>query len=124
MTRTLTRTLLATAALALTAGARAADAPRVVEITAKRFAFDPPEVHLRKGEAATLRITSRDVTHGLFLRPLGIDATIAPGKTTDVAVTPGEVGRFNAICDHFCGSGHGNMHLTIVVDDEPREASR
>jgi cytochrome c oxidase subunit II len=124
MTRTLTRTLLATAALALTARARAADGPRVVEITAKRFAFDPPEVHLRKGEAATLRITSRDVTHGLFLRPLGIDATIAPGKTTDVAVTPGEAGRFNAICDHFCGSGHGNMHLTIVVDDEPREASR
>ncbi|MFL5273206.1 MAG: cupredoxin domain-containing protein [Anaeromyxobacteraceae bacterium] len=124
MTHALTKAAFAAAVLAFAAGGRAADAPRVVEITAKRFAFDPAEIHLRKGEAATLRITSRDVTHGLFLRPLGIDATIAPGKVTEVAFTPGEAGRFNAICDHFCGSGHGNMHLTIVVEDAPKEASR
>jgi cytochrome c oxidase subunit II len=124
MTSTLLSTALLSAALLAGGRASAADAPRVVEITARRFAFDPPEVHLRRGEAATLRITSRDVTHGLFLRPLGIDATISPGKVTDVTVTPAEAGRFSAICDHFCGSGHGNMHLTVVVDDEPKEASR
>jgi len=122
MTRT--RTIAAVLSLVAAAPAAAAEAPRVVEITAKRFTFEPAEVHLRRGEPATLRITSRDVTHGLFLRPLGIDATIRPGQPTEVTVTPKEAGRFNAICDHFCGSGHGNMHLTIVVEDAPREASR
>jgi cytochrome c oxidase subunit II len=124
MTTTHFRTALAAAALLAAGSASAGDPAPVVEISAKRFTFDPSEVHLRRGETATLRITSRDVTHGLFLQPLGIDATIAAGKATEVTVTPMEVGRFNAICDHFCGSGHGNMHLTIVVEDAPKEASR
>jgi len=98
---------------------------RVVEITAKRFAFEPAEIHLARGEPVTLRVTSRDVTHGLFLKPLGIDLDIAPGKTSEVTVTPSAAGRFTAICDHFCGSGHGNMHLTVVVDEPgAKEASR
>jgi cytochrome c oxidase subunit 2 len=116
---------LAALALLLPGAALAAPAGRVVEVTAKRFAFDPPEVHLVRGETVTLRVTSRDVTHGLFLRPLGIDLDIQPGKTVEVTVTPAAAGRFTAICDHFCGSGHGNMHLAVVVDEPgAKEASR
>jgi cytochrome c oxidase subunit 2 len=119
------RAVCAAALLAGAARASAAEAPRVVEITAHRFAFEPAEIHLKKGESATLRVTSKDVTHGLFLRPLGIDADIEPGKTTDIQVQPKEAGTFSAICDHFCGSGHGNMKLTVIVDDAPaKEASR
>jgi cytochrome c oxidase subunit II len=33
-----------------------------------------------------------------------------------VTFTPRAAGRFTAICDHFCGSGHGNMHMELVVD--------
>lgn len=107
--------LVAAAMVGWSAGARA-DAPRVVEISAKRFAFTPAEVHLKKGEPVTLRISSGDVTHGLYLKALGIDAEIEPGHAAEVTVTPQVAGRFQAICDHFCGSGHGNMHLTIVVE--------
>ncbi len=35
---------------------------------------------------------------------------------TDVVLTPQTAGRFTTICDHFCGSGHGNMKMTIVVE--------
>ncbi len=94
----------------------AAGEPRTVEITARRFAFAPATLTLRVGEPVRLRLHSEDVTHGFFLRPLGIDAVVEPGKVTEVVVTPRAPGRYTAICDHFCGSGHGNMRLTIVVE--------
>jgi cytochrome c oxidase subunit 2 len=89
--------------------------PRVIEIKAKRFAFEPNELTLKKGEPVVLRLTTADVVHGLYLKPLKIDADIEPGKTADVKVTPDQVGKFVAICDHFCGAGHGNMHMVINV---------
>jgi cytochrome c oxidase subunit 2 len=96
--------------------AASAPEPRVVELHAKRFEFTPPELRLAAGQPVTLRITSADVTHGLFQRELGIDAEISPGKTTEVKLTPTKPGRYTAICDHFCGPGHGNMHLVVVVE--------
>jgi hypothetical protein len=60
--------------------------------------------------------SSYSLTHGLYLKPLGIDAEIEPGKTTEVTFTPRVPGRFRAICDHFCGAGHGNMHMELVVE--------
>ena len=97
--------------------ARAQDAPRVVAITARRFEFSPNQITLAKGETVKLRIRSEDVTHGLFLRPLGIDTEIVPGQVTELTVTPGAAGTYRAICDHFCGAGHGGMKMTIVVEE-------
>jgi len=91
-------------------------AGRVIEITAKRFNFSPAQITLKKGEPVTLRIKAEDVTHGFYLKPLKLDETIEPGTTKDVTVTPQVAGTFTTICDHFCGSGHGNMHMTIVVE--------
>jgi cytochrome c oxidase subunit 2 len=109
------RAALVAAALAAGAPARAEE-PRVVEIQAKRFEFTPREVHLARGKPVTLRITSADVTHGFFQRQLGIDTEIHPGKTTELTITPTTAGRFTTICDHFCGSGHGNMKMDFVVE--------
>ncbi len=97
---------------------RAQDEPRVIVITAKRFEFSPKEITLRRGETVRLQLKSEDVTHGLFVRPLGIDTDIAPGETTEVTVTPQVAGRYRAICDHFCGAGHGGMKMTIVVEED------
>ena len=95
--------------------ARAQDEPRVIVITAKRFEFSPNQITLAKGETVKLQIKSEDVTHGLFVRPLGIDAEIVPGRVTELTVTPETAGTYRAICDHFCGAGHGGMKMTIVV---------
>lgn len=94
-----------------------ADAPgRVIEITAKRFAFIPNSITLKKGEKVTLRLHSEDVTHGFFMRALKLDEVIEPGQTKDVTLTPETAGTFMTICDHFCGVNHGNMNMTIVVE--------
>src|SRR5512146_1580972 len=110
------RMTLVVLALGVTARSASAHEPRVINLTAKRFEFSPSEVRLKKGEPVTLRIASADVTHGLYLKALGIDAEIRPGKTTEVSLTPQVAGRFTAICDHFCGAGHGNMHMDFIVE--------
>ncbi len=89
--------------------------PRVIEITAKRFAFSPNQITIKKGETVKLRLTSEDVTHGFFMRALKIDEDIQPGTPTEVTLTPHTAGTFMTICDHFCGANHGNMNMTITV---------
>ena len=107
--------LLLLSTLVMTASARGQE-PRAIVITAKRFEFVPSTITLKKGETVKLIVTSEDVTHGLFLRPLKIDTDLAPGETQQLTVTPQTAGTFAAICHHFCGAGHGNMKLTVVVE--------
>jgi cytochrome c oxidase subunit II len=96
--------------------ALADESPRVIDITAKRFAFAPSEIHMKAGQPVMLRLVSEDVKHGFFSRPLGLDETIPAGQPIDVKITPQKVGKYSIICDNFCGSGHGNMKMTIVVE--------
>ena len=95
--------------------ANAAVEPKVIAISAKKFAFTPSAITLKKGEPVILRLTSADRVHGFMSRPLKIDTDIAAGKTTDVAVTPSTAGNFTVICDHYCGTGHGNMKMKVAV---------
>ena len=97
--------------------AYASDEPRVIEISAKKFEFTPPEITLKKGEPVILRLTSEDRTHGFLVKPLKIDADIVPGKPTEVALTPATAGSYTVICDHYCGTGHGNMKLKMTVTE-------
>jgi len=95
----------------------AQDPPREIEIKAKRFQYMPSEIRVKKGEKVILVLTSADVTHGLFSRPLHLDAAIPPDQTTRVEFTaPAEAKAYTAICNHFCGSGHGGMKMAIIVE--------
>ena len=104
--------LIASVSYARHAGA---SSPKIIEVKAKRFTFTPGEITLKKDEPVVLRLSTEDVTHGLSLEQLQIDATIEPGKVSDVAITPRQTGRFIAACNHFCGAGHRNMHLVVNV---------
>ncbi|HSB19611.1 MAG TPA: cupredoxin domain-containing protein [Anaeromyxobacteraceae bacterium] len=114
--RTLALSTVAALAVSASPAAAPGDGTRVVEITARRFQFTPAEVALQRGEPVVLRLHSEDVTHGFYMKALGIDATIEPDRITNVLVRPEAPGRYTVICDHFCGSGHGGMKLTIVVE--------
>jgi cytochrome c oxidase subunit 2 len=94
-----------------------ADDVTVIELSTKRFAFSRDKIMLKKGQTVKLRLHSEDVTHGFFLRPLKLDEEIPAGATTEVTVTPQQAGTFTSICDHFCGANHGNMNMTIMVQE-------
>ena len=90
----------------------------VVIINAKRFEFTPKEITLKKGEPVTIRLVATDHAHGLLVKPLGIDLDAKPDAPDEITITPNAEGTFNAICDHYCGVGHGNMKMTIQVMGE------
>jgi cytochrome c oxidase subunit 2 len=92
-----------------------ADNPKVIEITAKKFEFSPSEITLKKGEPVILRLSSSDRVHGFMSKPLKIDTDIPADKTADIPVTPDTAGNFVVICDHYCGTGHGNMKMKVTV---------
>ena len=91
------------------------DTPRRIEITAKRYSFQPAEITVKKGEIVDLVLTSSDVAHGVRVRELNLDLRAGKGKTVDVNFTPEKTGTFVGHCSVFCGSGHGRMTLTIHV---------
>jgi cytochrome c oxidase subunit II len=94
-----------------------AAAPRRIEITAKRFEFDPPEITLKKGEPVVLVLKSADVAHGLRFRELNIDLKPAAGGTAQVQFTPEKTGDFIGHCSVFCGRGHGSMVMKMHVTE-------
>lgn len=96
---------------------RAQEAPRRVEIIAKRFEFSPSEITLKKGEPVILVLTSKDVQHGLKLEAFHQVVKAKKGESSQVQFTPTEAGTFVAQCAVFCGAGHGSMKLTVHVTE-------
>jgi cytochrome c oxidase subunit 2 len=89
--------------------------PHRVEITAKRFSYDPGNITVKRGELVTLVVKSVDVPHGLKFRELNVEVKAGKGKTGEVEFTPEKTGDFVGHCSVFCGKGHGSMSLTLHV---------
>jgi len=89
--------------------------PRRVEVVAKRFAFTPSDVTLKKGEPVIFVLKSADVSHGVRFRELSVDVKAPKGGEGQVQFTPEVSGDFVGHCSVFCGTGHGSMTLTIHV---------
>lgn len=95
--------------------AGSATAPQRIDVTAKRFTFEPATVTVKKGEPVELVLKSADVPHGLKFRELGVEVKVGKGKTAEVDFTPDKTGDFVGKCSVFCGVGHGSMSLTLHV---------
>lgn len=95
----------------------AEDAPKRIEITAKRFDFTPSEITLKKGEPVVIVLTSTDVDHGVKFKELNLVVNGKKGQTNEVKFTPDKVGDFVGQCSVFCGSGHGGMKMTMHVTE-------
>jgi cytochrome c oxidase subunit II len=89
--------------------------PRQIDITAKRFSYDPNTITVKEGEPVELVLKSLDVPHGLKFRELGVEVKAGKGKTGEVEFTPEKTGDFVGHCSVFCGRGHGSMELTLHV---------
>lgn len=94
---------------------RAQAAPRRIEITAKRFAFTPNEITVKKGQPVVLVLKSLDVGHGIHFRDFNVDVKVKAGGTAEVTFTPDKIGDFVGHCSVFCGSGHGSMTILMHV---------
>jgi uncharacterized protein (DUF305 family) len=103
-------------ALALLASGAVAMAHPSIDIVAANWHFTPSTITVEAGQPATLRLTSTSGTHGIASDELGIAATtIGPGRFVEVSFTPHAVGTFKVHCSIFCGAGHADMVLTVIV---------
>jgi|HubBroStandDraft_5_1064220.scaffolds.fasta_scaffold253589_1 cytochrome c oxidase subunit 2 len=91
--------------------------PQRIEITAKRFEFEPGEITVKKGQPVVLVLKSADVAHGIRIRDLNVEVKVGKGGTAEVDFTPDKTGDFVGHCFVFCGSGHGSMVFKVHVVD-------
>jgi cytochrome c oxidase subunit 2 len=95
--------------------------PREIQITARKFEFDPRTITVTKGKPVRLVITSTDVDHGIKLDEFGINQKIPAHQTVKVEFTPDQIGRFEFKCSVVCGSGHDDMLGELVVVDATQQ---
>lgn len=94
----------------------AAETPREIRISSKKFEFHPDRVTAKLGQPIVLVLTSEDRVHGFKMAELGIRADIVPGQETRVTLLPAKAGSYVFLCDVFCGDGHEDMEGTLVVE--------
>ena len=90
-------------------------APRVIPVVARKFVFIPGEISVKRGESVVLEFTAPEVAMGFFCAELDLRALIIPGQVARVPWTPARAGRFDFICDVFCGDGHEGMQGHLLV---------
>jgi len=94
---------------------RAQTPGRVIKVVAKRFDYDPNEIHLKLGEPVIIELTSRDIVMGFNAPDFKVRADVMPGRAVQVSFVPQAAGTFTFFCDIFCGSGHEEMNGTFIV---------
>jgi cytochrome c oxidase subunit 2 len=115
--KSVTAVLLAIGFFTLSGFSQATDSPRKINVAVSKFAYEPSEISMKKGETVVLELTSKDVAHGLRFKDLNLNEKIEKGKTTEMTITPTQTGDFVGHCSVFCGTGHGSMTLTLHVTE-------
>ena len=100
------------------AGARssAQTDPRVVAITARRFAFEPAEIEATLGEHLQLVVRSADGVHGLEIKKFKIKKEVPRGgEPVTIDFVAHTEGTFPILCSEYCGKGHEDMAGMLIV---------
>jgi len=103
------------AALGLVVSLAAQQAPRVIEVKAKKYDFEPSTIEVQQGERVVLRVTSTDRLHGIGIKKFGVSKEIPKGQTVDVEFVASTPGTYKVLCTEDCGKGHDDMVGTLVV---------
>jgi cytochrome c oxidase subunit 2 len=91
--------------------------PRVIRVSAERFAYTPSEITVEKGTVIEFHLTSEDTDHGFRIIDTDVDVKIPKRRRgeTVVTYTADTAGRFIIECSRPCGAGHTAMRATLVV---------
>ena len=106
---------------------------QVIEVTAKKYAFEPNPIHVKQGTKVQLKITATDHAHGfqIELVPEGSDKNASPGlqfssdkkcykiekhQTETVEFLAQTAGTYRFKCCVDCGFHHRSMKGELIVD--------
>jgi cytochrome c oxidase subunit 2 len=90
--------------------------PRVVEVVARKFAFDPARIEVNEGETVRLMVRSADGVHGVGIKKFKVSEEVPRGGTpVMIEFTATATGEFEILCSEYCGRGHEDMAAKLVV---------
>jgi cytochrome c oxidase subunit 2 len=117
---------LVAAVVSISARQANAPAPRIVRVTAERFAFTPSEIKAAPGTVIEFQLKSEDTAHGFRIIGQNVDLTI-PKRGRGIATVqfaPPAPGDYVFECSRMCGAGHSFMRGVIRITDGGKEKSR
>lgn len=85
-------------------------------LIAKQWAFEPATITVKKGDRVKLSIKSTDVAHGFSLPAFNIKERLEPNQMVNVEFVADKSGTFPFVCSVACGSGHGAMKGSLIVE--------
>lgn len=85
------------------------------DVTAKKWEFNPHTIGVRLGDTVRLIVKSEDVSHGFSIPDFKVNQTINAGETATIEFVADKKGSFTFSCSVYCGTGHGNMKGTLIV---------
>jgi cytochrome c oxidase subunit 2 len=95
---------------------QAAAQPRVIDVVARRYAFEPAEIQVAVGEAVRLMVRSADGLHGIEIKEMKVKKVLERGAAAvAIDLKPETAGRFAILCSEYCGEGHEEMKGVLVV---------
>ncbi len=90
--------------------------PLIHARVAESGGWTPDSLQAVVGQPLKLRLTSDDVVHGFAVGQMDMpEATVLPGKVTDVTLLFQEPGTYVFYCTRWCGIDHWRMRGTIEV---------
>jgi cytochrome c oxidase subunit 2 len=86
-------------------------------LIAQAFSFFPNDVKIPKGATVHIKVTSKDVVHGLQIVGTNVNMMVTPGHVNSLTYSFKEPGNYLILCNEYCGVGHQAMSTTIEVTE-------
>jgi cytochrome c oxidase subunit 2 len=113
------------------------DGAMVVDVEASQWHFnfkypngaEADDLYLLADRPVLLRLTSKDVTHALYIPVFRVQRNAVPGRTTQLWFVPtekttgkdpetGDDAYYHIFCTQYCGNGHSEMQAKCYVLDK------
>jgi cytochrome c oxidase subunit II len=72
-------------------------------------------LYLPAGVPIDILVTSRDVVHAFWVPRLAGQIDAVPGHVTRLRIQADRPGRYEGLCNQFCGLGHTAMRFAVMV---------
>jgi cytochrome c oxidase subunit 2 len=85
------------------------------KLTDGTFLQGAQELHIPVNTKVHIQLSSKDVIHSFWVPNIGGKKDAVPGRATDLWIQADRAGTYKGQCFEFCGTGHADMLITLVV---------
>src|SRR3954463_12869675 len=81
------------------------------------------ELHIPVNTKVLIELSSKDVIHSFWVPNIGGKKDAVPGRPTELWIQADKPGTYKGQCYEFCGTGHADMLVTLVVHPQAEYAT-